>query len=61
MQDISVNDEQLKSNKLKRFILLFFLPFVILLTTTGYFYSLGRFVKTENAYIKEPIVLVQSQ
>ena len=45
MQDISVNDEQLKSNKLKRFILLFFLPFVILLTTTGYFYSLGRFVK----------------
>ena len=61
MQDTIVNDEQLKSNKLKRFILLFFLPFVILLTTTGYFYSLGRFVKTENAYIKAPIVSVQSQ
>ena len=61
MQDTSVNDERLKSNKLKRFILLFFLPFVILLTTTGYFYSLGRFVKTENAYIKAPIVSVQSQ
>jgi membrane fusion protein (multidrug efflux system) len=37
------------------------LPSIIVLTTTGYFYSLGRFVKTENAYIKAPIVSVQSQ
>ena len=61
MQDTDVNNEQHKSNKLKRFIFLIFLPFVIVLTTTGYFYSLGRFVKTENAYIKAPIVSVQSQ
>ena len=61
MQDTDVNNEQYKSNKLKRFIFLIFLPCIIVLTTTGYFYSLGRFVKTENAYIKAPIVSVQSQ
>jgi multidrug resistance efflux pump len=27
----------------------------------GYFYSLGRFITTENAYIKAPIISVQSQ
>ncbi len=61
MQDTDVNNEQHKSNKFKRFIFLIFLPSIIVLTTTGYFYSLGRFVKTENAYIKAPIVSVQSQ
>lgn len=61
MQDTDVNNEQHKSNKFKRFIFLIFLPSIIVLATTGYFYSLGRFVKTENAYIKAPIVSVQSQ
>ena len=61
MQDNDVNSAQQKTNKLKRFIFLIFLPCIIVLTTTGYFYSLGRFVKTENAYIKAPIVSVQSQ
>ena len=27
----------------------------------GYFYSLGRFISTENAYIKAPIISVQSE
>ena len=61
MQDTDVNNELHKSNKFKRFIFLIFLPSIIVLSTTGYFYSLGRFVKTENAYIKAPIVSVQSQ
>jgi len=36
-------------------------PSLIILFTLGYFYSLGRFITTENAYIKAPIISVQSQ
>ena len=61
MQDAHVDKEKPDDNTLKRFLLLILLPSIIVLTTAGYFYSLGRFVKTENAYIKAPIVSVQSQ
>ena len=49
------------TNNIKRFILLILFPSLIILFTLGYFYSLGRFIKTENAYIKAPIISVQSQ
>ena len=61
MQDMHVEKEKPDDNTLKRFLLLILLPSIIVLTTAGYFYSLGRFVKTENAYVKAPIVSVQSQ
>ena len=61
MQDTHVDKEKPDDNTLKRFLLLVLLPSIIVLTTAGYFYSLGRFVKTENAYVKAPIVSVQSQ
>ena len=61
MQDMHVEKEKPDDNRLKRYVLLILLPSIIVLTTAGYFYSLGRFVKTENAYIKAPIVSVQSQ
>ena len=61
MQDTHVDKEKPDDNTLKRFLLLILLPSIIVLTTAGYFYSLGRFVKTENAYVKAPIVSVQSQ
>ena len=48
-------------NNIKRFLLLVLFPLIIILFTLGYFYSLGRFITTENAYIKAPIVSVQSQ
>ena len=49
------------NNSIKRFILISLFPSLIILLTLGYFYSLGRFITTENAYIKAPIVSVQSQ
>ncbi|MDC0227345.1 HlyD family secretion protein [Alphaproteobacteria bacterium] len=49
------------TNNIKRFILLVLFPSLIILFTLGYFYSLGRFITTENAYIKAPIISVQSQ
>ena len=49
------------TNNIKRFILLILFPSLIILFTLGYFYSLGRFITTENAYIKAPIISVQSQ
>jgi len=61
MQDTHVDKEKPDDNRLKRFLLLILLPSIIVLTTAGYFYSLGRFVNTENAYVKAPIVSVQSQ
>jgi len=61
MQDTHVDKEKPDDNTLKRFLLLILLPSIIVLTTAGYFYSLGRFVNTENAYVKAPIVSVQSQ
>ena len=49
------------NNKVVRFLLLILFPTIVLLTTIGYFYSLGRFISTENAYIKAPIISVQSE
>ena len=44
-----------------RFVLLIIIPTLFVLITIGYFYSLGRYITTENAYIKAPIISVQSQ
>ena len=44
-----------------RFILLIVIPALIVLLSIGFYYSLGRYVKTENAYIKAPIISIQSQ
>ena len=56
------NEENLENtNNTKRFILLVLLPSLIILFTLGYFYSLGRYINTENAYIKAPIVSIQSE
>ena len=49
------------NNKVVRILLLILLPTIVVLTTIGYFYSLGRYISTENAYIKAPIISVQSQ
>ena len=62
MQNELINKEKFEdNNKLKRFVLLILLPALVILMTLGYFYSLGRFVKTDNAYVKAPIVSVQSE
>ena len=55
------NQKILQNNKLMRFVLLIIIPTLIVLITIGYFYSLGRYITTENAYIKAPIISVQSQ
>ncbi len=55
------NQKMLQNNKLIRFLLLILLPILIVLIALGYFYSLGRYINTENAYIKAPIISVQSQ
>ena len=49
------------TNNTKRIILLVLLPSLIIMITLGYFYSLGRFITTENAYIKAPIISIQSE
>ena len=62
MQTEIENEKSLENkNNIKRFLLLVLFPLIIILFTLGYFYSLGRFITTENAYIKAPIVSVQSQ
>ena len=62
MQNELIDKEKFEdNNKLKRFVLLILLPALVILMTLGYFYSLGRFVKTDNAYVKAPIVSVQSE
>ena len=59
---IEINNQKiLQNNKLMRFVLLIIIPTLIVLITIGYFYSLGRYITTENAYIKAPIISVQSQ
>ena len=55
------NQKILQNNKLIRFLFLILLPILIVLISLGYFYSLGRYITTENAYIKAPIISVQSQ
>ena len=55
-------DKELNSDKrVIRFLLLILLPTLVVLITMGYFFSLGRFISTENAYIKAPIISVQSE
>ena len=57
-------EEEINNNPklpLIRFILLIVIPALIVLLSIGFYYSLGRYVKTENAYIKAPIISIQSQ
>jgi membrane fusion protein (multidrug efflux system) len=56
-----MQDETDKEKKFKRFILLIFIPLMTIMFTLGFFYSLGRYITTENAYIKAPIISIQSQ
>jgi membrane fusion protein (multidrug efflux system) len=56
-----MQDETDKKKDFKRFILLIFIPLMTIMFTLGFFYSLGRYVTTENAYIKAPIISIQSQ
>ena len=44
-----------------RFFLLVVLPLIVILFSLGYYYSLGKYIKTENAYIKAPIITIQSE
>ena len=57
-------EEEINNNPklpLIRFILLVIIPTLIVLFSIGFYYSLGRYIKTENAYIKAPIISIQSQ
>ncbi|MDA9649027.1 HlyD family secretion protein [Alphaproteobacteria bacterium] len=56
-----MQDETDKKKNFKRFILLIFIPLMAIMFTLGFFYSLGRYITTENAYIKAPIISIQSQ
>ena len=62
MQDEIEKDRDFETqNNFKRFVFLILVPLIVVMFTLGYFYSLGRYVTTENAYIKAPIVSIQSQ
>ena len=37
------------------------IPSVVILFSIGFYYNSGRYVKTENAYVKAPIISIQSQ
>ena len=56
-----MQDETDKKKDFKRFILLIFIPLMTIMFILGFFYSLGRYITTENAYIKAPIISIQSQ
>ena len=56
-----MQDETDKKKNVNRFILLIFIPLMTIMFTLGFFYSLGRYITTENAYIKAPIISIQSQ
>lgn len=56
-----MQDETDKKKDFKRFILLIFIPLMTIMFTLGFFYSLGRYITTQNAYIKAPIISIQSQ
>ena len=56
-----MQDETDKKKNFKRFILLIFIPLMTIMFALGFFYSLGRYITTENAYIKAPIISIQSQ
>ena len=44
-----------------RIFLLVVIPIVFMWIILGYYYSLGKFIKTDNAYVKAPIISVQSE
>ena len=56
-----MQNETDKKKNFNRFILLILIPLMTIMFTLGFFYSLGRYITTENAYIKAPIVSIQSQ
>ena len=56
-----MQDETDKKKNFNRFILLIIIPLMTIMFTLGFFYSLGRYITTENAYIKAPIISIQSQ
>ena len=44
-----------------RIFLLVVIPIVLMWIILGYYYSLGKLIKTDNAYVKAPIISVQSE
>ena len=56
-----MQNETDKKMNFNRFILLILIPLMTIMFTLGFFYSLGRYITTENAYIKAPIISIQSQ
>ena len=44
-----------------RLFLLIIIPILIVWISLGYYFSLGKIIKTDNAYIKAPIVYSQSE
>lgn len=56
-----MQNETDKKKNFNRFILLILIPLMTIMFTLGFFYSLGRYITTENAYIKAPIISIQSQ
>ena len=44
-----------------RIFLLIVIPIVFMWIILGYYYSLGKLIKTDNAYVKAPIIAVQSE
>ena len=44
-----------------RIFLLVIIPIVLMWMILGYYYSLGKLIKTDNAYVKAPIISVQSE
>ena len=50
-----------KRRVLTRFMLMFVLPAICILGGLTYYYAGGRYVTTENAYVKAPITSVIAQ
>ena len=44
-----------------RLFILLIIPAIIILFSLGYYYSLGKYIKTENAYVKAPIISIQAE
>ena len=44
-----------------RIFLLVIVPIFLIWIMLGYYYSLGKLIKTDNAYVKAPIISVQSE
>lgn len=50
-----------KNNRLKRFVLLVLIPLIILIVSAGFYLHGGRYVSTDNAYIKADNVPISAQ